>query len=726
MFKRFPFYRQPDMMDCGPTCLRMVLRYYGKDYSLQELRELCGTNRLGSSMHDIKTGAEKLGVEAAGYRLSYAALLKQQMPCIAYWNQMHYVVVYKITGRYVYVCDPLHGRVRYTPEEFMHFWTNNAEEGIVLTLKPGEHFRKIKPRQSSSRKDGLRYLFNYALRFRKLFVQLLIGLLLGTMLQLLFPFITQSIVDNGIKNNDLGFIYLALLAQLLLFAGRMSTEVLRNWIMLHISSRVNILIVGEFFIKLMKLPVSFFDRKVGGDILQRIEDTSRVEYFLTSWSLNMLYSLISLVTFSVILAIYSFKIFLVFFAGSILYISWVLLFMKKRADIDFKRFQQVSNSQNKTFEIVSGMQEIKTHNAEQQKKAEWEKLQLLHYNISLNGMQVEQWQNTGSSLINELKNIFVTFLAARLVIDDSITLGMMLSVSYIIGQLNGPISQVVSFSKALQDALLSLGRLTEIYDLKDEDEINRGAIHKRGNGEAIHIGNLSFTYPGSLKPALENISLEIPANRVTAIVGSSGSGKTTLMKLLLGFYPYTDGQIRVGGDDLQHINTASWRACCGVVMQEGFIFSDTVARNIALGDEEIDESRLLAAIRTANLGPVIETLPMKLETKIGNEGAGLSTGQKQRILIARAVYKNPEYLFFDEATSALDSRNEKIITENLAQFFTSRTAIIIAHRLSTIKHADHIIVLENGTIAETGTHSELVAREGAYFQLIKNQLELAQ
>lgn len=726
MFKKFPFYRQPDIMDCGPTCLRMVLRYYGKKYELQELREVCETNRTGSNMLHIKTGAEKLGFLADGFRLSFAALRKQKLPCIAYWNQQHYVVVYKTTARHVYVSDPAHGRVRYTNEEFMQSWADSAQEGIILALKPGEQFRKIKPKQSTSRRAGLRYLFNYVLRFRKLFLQLIVGLLLGSLLQLLFPFITQSIVDNGIKNNDLGFIYLALLAQLLLFAGRMSTEVLRSWIMLHISSRVNMLIVGEFFIKLMKLPVSFFDRKMGGDILQRIEDTSRVEYFLTTWSLNMLFSFISLVTFSFILAVYSFKIFLVFFAGSVLYVSWVLLFMKKRADVDFKRFQQVSDSQSKIFEIVSGMQEIKTHNAEQQKKAEWEKLQLLHYEISLKGMTVEQWQNTGSALINELKNIFVTFLAARLVIDGSITLGMMLSVSYIIGQLNSPISQVVTFSKALQDALLSLGRLTEIYDLKDEDEINRGAVHKRGECETLHISGLSFTYPGNVNPALKNISLEIPANRITAIVGSSGSGKTTLMKLLLGFYPYTEGRIRAGEDDLQHINTASWRACCGVVMQEGYIFSDTVARNIALGEEEIDEPRLLAAIRTANLGPVIENLPMKLETKIGNDGAGLSTGQKQRILIARAVYKNPEYLFFDEATSALDSRNEKIITENLAQFFANRTAVIIAHRLSTVKHADHIIVLDNGTVAETGTHDELVAREGVYFQLIKNQLELAQ
>lgn len=726
MFKRFPFYRQPDMMDCGPTCLRMILRYYGKNFSLEELRGLCETNRLGSSLLHIKTGAEKTGFEAEGYRLSFAALRKQPLPCIAHWNHQHYIVVYKITGSRVYVSDPLHARVKYTYEEFLEGWGDAAQEGIVLVLQPSKSFRKIKPRQPASGKTGFRYLFNYVLHFRKLFIQLLVGLLLGTLLQLLFPFITQSIVDNGIKNNDIGFIYLALLAQLLLFLGRMSTEVLRSWIMLHISGRVNILIVGEFFNKLMKLPVSYFDRKMGGDILQRIEDTSRVEYFLTNWSVNMMFSFISLITFSVILAVYSFKIFLVFFAGSVLYISWVLLFMKKRANIDFKRFQQISGNQSKVFEIVSGMQEIKTHNAEQQKKTEWEELQVKQYEISLKGMQVEQWQNTGSSLINELKNIFVTFLAARLVIDGSITLGMMLSVSYIIGQLNAPISQLVTFSKALQDALLSLGRLTEIYDLKDEDEINRGSVEKSGNNNTISITDLSFTYPGSTSPALRSVSLTIPANRVTAIVGSSGSGKTTLMKLLLGFYAYAEGRIQVGENELQQINTASWRACCGVVMQEGFIFSDTVARNIALGEDVIDEKRLHTAIHTANLGPVIETLPMKLETKIGNEGAGLSTGQKQRILIARAVYKNPEYLFFDEATSALDSRNEKIITENLGQFFANRTAVIIAHRLSTVKHADHIIVLENGTIAETGTHEALVAREGAYFQLIKNQLELAQ
>lgn len=721
----FPHYIQPDQMDCGPTCLRIVARHYGKKYGLPELRELCGTNRLGSSLLNIRDAAEKMGFSTDAYKLSFAALRRQRLPCIAFWNQSHYVVIYKIKEGKVSVSDPVHGLLDYSVDEFIKCWAPDEHEGIILALEPAAGFKAIKPKKQSNTGGGIKKLSVHLLRYKKLFVQLIIGLLIGSFLQLLFPFITQSIVDKGIRNHDLDFIHLALLAQLLLFIGRISVDVIRSWILLHISSRVNILITGEFFIKLMKLPVSYFDNRMKNDIFQRIEDNQRIESFLTNWMLNMLFNVITLIVFSVILALYNINIFFVFLLGTGLYLTWVLVFMKRRADLDFKRFQQATSNQGKILEIITGMPEIKLHNAEAEKKAEWEKLQIEQYGINLKGMAIDQMQNVGSSFINELKNILITFLAAKLVIDGSITLGMMLSISYITGQMNGPVLQLVAFFKSLQDALLSLGRLSEVYSMDDEDSINKHAKKDIPLNSDISITNLNFKYPGNANYVLKNLNIRIPAGKVTAIVGSSGSGKTTLMKLLLGFYPYTEGEIMIGDTALKDIHTTAWRSRCGVVMQEGYIFSDSLARNVALGTGAPDKQRLDTAMEAANIKTMVDALPMRAETKIGNDGMGLSTGQKQRVFIARAVYKDPAYLFFDEATSALDSNNERIITENLERFFDRRTVVLIAHRLSTVRNADHIIVIEQGRVAEQGTHEQLINNQRYYFNLVKNQLELA-
>ncbi len=723
----FPFYKQPDYMDCGPTCLRMVAKYYGKAISLQELRELAQTTREGSSILGISNAAEKIGFWTLGVKVTFEQMVEDAtFPCIAYWNQQHFVVVYKIKHDTVFVADPSHGLLKYTKAEFLKSWAGDGPKGILLLLEPSPEFDEEESVSDKvvTKPKGFSFLFKYLFRYKKLLVQLVISLLAGSLLQLIFPFLTQSIVDIGVQNNDIKFIYLILFAQLMLFFGRTTIEIIRSWILMHISSRINISLVSDFFVKLMKLPISFFDTKMTGDIMQRIDDHQRIESFLTSSTLNILFSFVNLMVFSCVLAYYNVTIFAVFAMGSALYFVWILFFLKRRADLDFKRFTQNSQNQSKVMELITGMQEIKLHNAERQKRWQWENIQVRLFKINLKGLALEQTQNEGSNLINELKNIFITFLAAKLVIDGQITLGMMLSISYIIGQLNSPIMQLVSFTQHLQDAKLSLERLSEIHN-KQNEESTSNEITDVDPDASIVFKDVSFQYVGMHRDMiLKNLDLTIPANKVTAIVGTSGSGKTTLMKLALKFYEPNTGEIHLAHQDLNTISPTAWRNQCGVVMQEGFIFSDTIAGNIAVGEDDIDKQKLLHAVKIANIKEHIESLPLRYNTKIGMEGIGLSTGQKQRILIARAVYKNPDYLFFDEATSALDANNERVIMNNLNQFFKGKTVLVIAHRLSTVKNADQIIVLDQGKIVEMGHHTELAAFKGAYYELVKNQLEL--
>lgn len=728
----FPYYRQPDVMDCGATCLRMIAKYYGKSYTLQDLRQATQTTREGTSLRGISEAAEKIGFRTLGVKITYQKLAKEvPFPCIAHWNQNHFVVIYKIKHNTVYIADPGHGLLRYTKEEFCRSWVSNAnEEGILLLMEPTPAFYEeeadAQTESHKTKKQTLGFLLNYLKVHKRLVVQLLLGLFAGSLLQLIFPFLTQSVIDIGVQNKDLHFIYLILFAQLMVFLGRTSVEIIRNYILMHISSRMNIALVSDFFVKLMRLPISFFDVKMTGDIMQRINDNYRIERFLTGSSLNILFSLFNFIVFSAVLIFYSVQIFMVFLIGTLFYFSWILFFLKRRADLDYKRFNQSSRNQSKVLELIGGMQEIKLHNAEQEKRWQWESLQVKLFKINLKGLSLTTAQNSGSALINELKNIVITFLAAKLVLDGQVTLGMMLSISYIIGQLNAPVLEMVSFVQHWQDAKLSLERLSEIHHREDDEPMNKTFIHEIDDHASFNIKNLSFKYEGiGNAMVLTNLSASIPTQKITAIVGTSGSGKTTLMKLLLKFYDTTEGEIFLEKTNLKNISPKMWRAKCGVVMQEGFIFSDTIANNIAVGlNNDINKVRLRHAVELANVKEFIEQLPLGYNTKIGMEGIGLSAGQKQRILIARAIYKNPDYLFFDEATSALDANNERIIMDNLNDFFRNKTVVVIAHRLSTVKNADQIIVLDKGCIVEKGNHHELTSKRGVYYELVKNQLEL--
>jgi ATP-binding cassette subfamily B protein len=717
-------------MDCGATCLRMVAKHYGKTFSLPDLRHATQTNREGINLKGLADASEKIGFRTLGVKVSFDKLLEDApLPLIAHWNQNHFVVVYKITKSTIYVADPGHGLLTYTKEEFCKSWVSDGkDEGIALLLETTPEFyedKEIDGIKKEKHTKGFSFLYQYLFQHKRLIVQLLVGLGAGSLLQLIFPFLTQSIVDIGIQNRDVSFIYLILFAQLMVFFGRTTIDIIRNWILLHMSSRINISLVSDFFVKLMKLPIAYFDSKMTGDIMQRIQDHYRIESFLTGSSLNVLFSMFNLVVFSGVLAWYNITIFLVFIFGSVLYVVWILFFLKRRADLDFKRFNQNSQNQSKVMELINGMQEIKLHNAERQKRWQWENLQVKLFKINIQGLALSQWQNSGSSVINELKNILITFLTAKLVLDGQITLGMMLSVSYITGSLNAPIIELVQFIQHWQDAKLSLQRLSEIHNKEDEEPYGKDVIIEIEANLEFQIKDLSFQYLGvGNSLVIENLTVEIPANKITAIVGSSGSGKTTLMKLLLKFYDATTGDLNLGTQNLKHISATAWRDKCGVVMQEGYIFNDTIANNIAVGVDIVDKEKLKHAVFVANIKEFIDGLPLGFNTKIGMEGIGISTGQKQRILIARAVYKNPDYLFFDEATSALDANNEKVIMNNLNEFFKGKTVVVIAHRLSTVKNADQIIVLDKGHIIEKGNHAELTALRGSYYELVKHQLEL--
>jgi ATP-binding cassette, subfamily B, bacterial len=728
----FKHYTQLDAMDCGPTCLRMIARHYGKHYNLETLRERSFITREGVSMLGISRAAESIGFRTMGVKITFDQLKEDApLPAIVHWHQEHFVVVHKIKGRkgkeIVHVADPASGLIKLPKKEFIKCWSSTSEQGeqmgIALLLEPTPQFHSENDEKPS--KINLGFLFKYISPYKRMIVQLILGLLLGSMLQLMFPFLTQSIVDQGIGNRNIGFIYLVLIAQLMLILSRVSVEFIRGWILLHLGTRTNISLISDFLAKLMRLPMKYFDTKMTGDLLQRIGDHKRIESFLTGTSLNLIFSLFNLIVFGAVLLFYSTKIFAVFFVGSVIYAIWVWLFLKKRAELDHKRFAQMASNQSTLIQLIQGMQEIKLNGSEQRKRWEWESIQAKIFKVSVKGLALRQYQQSGAVLLNETKNIIITFLTAKSVIDGEITLGMMLAVQYIIGQLNSPIDQLINFFNITQDAKISLERLGEIHLRDDEESYDEAKLSEVPDDAGIEIQNLSFKYEGPDSDlVLENININIPAGKQTAIVGTSGSGKTTLVKLILGFYPLNAGEIKLGEINLGSYSLRAWRQNCGVVMQDGVIFSDTIARNIVPDKEFIDNIRLLNAAKIANIADFISSLPLGYNTKIGNDGHGLSQGQKQRILIARAVYKDPKFLFFDEATNALDANNEKVILENLQSFIKGRTAIVVAHRLSTVKNADQIIVIENGQIVETGTHEELSKAKGAYYTLVKNQLEL--
>ncbi len=724
----FPFVKQYDAMDCGPACLKMVAGFYKKSFSIDYLRKKCFITRGGVSFLGLSEAADSLGFRTMGVKIPFEMLEeKVTMPCIVHWQQKHFVVVYKIKGRNVWVADPATGLVKYTREEFEKSWintiTDGKKSGLVLLIEPTPALYDIEDHQET--RTGFKFLLKYFRLYRKYLGQLIIGLLIGSCILLIIPFLTQSIVDIGLNNNDIGFIYLILFAQLALVIGRLSVEFIRGWLLLHIGSRVNVAIISGFLQKMMALPMAFFDSKLTGDILQRIDDNNRIEEFLTSASLSILFSFFNIIVFGIVLAIFSLKIFALFLTGTVLYILWVSLFMKSRARIDNLRFKEMASSVSKLISIINGMQEIKLTQSELSKRWDWEQHQATLFGLKVRGLSLIQYQSAGATLISELMNILITIIAATGVLKGDLTLGMMLAIQFIIGQMNVPVNQIIGFFRMSQDAKMSLDRLAEVHNMQDEESDSENKVRRLPENKNITIKNLSFQYEGPRSPfALKNADLLIEENKVTAIVGVSGSGKTTLLKMLLGFYQPVTGEIMVGETGLSNISLRLWREKVGAVMQDGFLFPDTIAGNIAPGSESVDENMLINAAETANIRRYIESLPLGFNTKIGSDGHGLSEGQKQRLLIARVIYKNPEILIFDEATNSLDANTEKVIVENLADFFRGKTVIIVAHRLSTVRNADKIVVLDSGKIIETGNHQSLIEKRGAYYNLVKNQLEL--
>ena len=750
----FPHYTQFDLMDCGPTCLRMIAKYYGRTYSLQTLRERAFITREGVSLLGISDAAERIGFHTTGYRLSVEKLVEDMpLPCILHWREGHFVVLYGLSPRPLqrrgslfpslvgrgqgerlfHIADPAAGLHTLTQEEFLKSWISskaeNHDTGIALSLKPTPEFYEQED-EKQSQKRKITYFFRYLKPHRFQILQLIVGMGLGSILQLIFPFLTQAVVDQGIGNHNLSFITLVLIAQLVLFVTQLAVEFIRNWISLHVSTRINISLISDFLIKLMKLPLRFFDSKNIGDILQRIGDHQRIESFLTGSTLTTLFSFANFIVFALIMAYYNLMILLIFLVGNTLYVIWILAFMRYRRNLDYKRFAQSANEQAALIQMITGMQEIKLHNVEKQHRWKWERIQIKLFKISIKSLALGQYQQSGSVFLNQGTSLFISFLSAKLVIDGQLTLGMMMSVSYILGQLSAPISQIISFAHSLQDTKISLERLNEIHNQPDEDaspnsSTGGGYWMEIPEDKSIRINNVSFSYSGSPRDyVLQNLNLQISANKVTAIVGASGSGKTTLLKLLLGFYLPQEGKIQIGDTSLSEMNPHIWRERTGAVMQEGFIFSDTIAHNIVMDESSLDKQRLLHAVEMANIREYIEELPLKYNTKIGMDGNGLSQGQRQRLLLARAIYKNPDFIFLDEATNALDANNERVILNNLERFYHGKTVIIVAHRLSTVQNADNIIVLDKGQVIEQGTHRELTLKKGAYFTLIKNQLEL--
>ena len=706
-----------DAMDCGPTCLRMIAKYYGKAFSLPFLREKCYITKEGVSLEGISEAAEIIGFRSLAVKIPFAdtkdkpSLITAPFPLIAHWNQKHFLVVIKANEKFVWVADPAAGKFKLPRKEFEKHWIQENQKGIGLLLETRPDFDEQE--EIGSEFLGFSFLFRYLKPYKSQIFQLVMALILTSLFQLIFPFLTQSIVDIGIENQDVNFIYLILAAQLMLFLGQISVRFIQSWILLHMSTRINVNLISDFLIKLMRLPLSFFDTKMIGDLLQRISDHRRIEQFLTGSTLSILISFFNLIIFGVVLLIYNVNIFLVFLISSILYIGWIAFFLKKRKAVDYLAFQQHSDNHNSLIEMIQGMPEIKLQGSQQKRRWQWTHIQAKLFRTQIKSLSISQYQDVGASFINQLKDILISFIAALAVIQGEMTLGMMLAVQYIIGQLNGPLNQMMDFIRSAQDARISLERLGEIH--QEENEEGELPLMNLVPLEDINIENLSFKYTPITGEVLTDINLTIPRGKVTAIVGTSGSGKTTLVKLLLGFYQPTKGSIKVGNVPLSQIRQKIWRKHCGAVMQDGYIFSDTIANNIAESDDLIDQQKLLKAVKVANIQDFIEELPLGYNTEIGARGNGVSQGQKQRLQIARAVYKSPDFLFFDEATNSLDAKNERIIVENLDAFFEDRTVIVVAHRLSTVKKADQIIVLEDGQIKEIGNHSTLIAQQGTYF-----------
>ncbi len=722
----YPVYKQYDSMDCGPTCLRMISKYYGKSIQIDKLRNKSQYNKEGVSILGISIAAESIGIHSNGVKTTLKELINEAtLPCILHWNHNHFVVLYKAKNNSFTIADPAKGIIKLAKQEFLQSWISdkNNNKGIALLLEPTPSFYEQENQKNKGIGWGL--LSKYTLKYKAQIFQLFLGLLIGSLLQLIFPFLTQSIVDTGINTHNLNFIQLVLIAQFVLFFSRTIVEFIRSKILLFISTHINLAILSDFWIKLMRLPLTFFDTKQTGDILQRINDHKTIESFITGTAIQTIFSIFNLVTFSIVLLYFNTTIFIIFAFGSFLYFLWIRIFLKYRRQLNYKQFAVASKENSATMQLIQGMQEIKLNNAEHLKRWEWEGLQASLFKLNFKSLTLSQYQQTGAFFINEGKNIIITYIVATLVLNGNLTLGSMLAIQYIIGQLNSPVEQLIQFTQQAQDAKISLERLNEIHQLEDEEPNQANFNTHLSDNHSIQLTNLKFTYAGAgNESVLKNINTVFPSGKVTAIVGMSGSGKTTILKLIQKFYENYEGEVKIGDVSLKYISPYYWRSITGSVMQDGFIFSDSIEKNIAVGDENPDYKKLIHACKVANILSFVESMPLGFNTKIGAEGNGISAGQKQRLLIARAVYKDPQFLLFDEATNALDANNEKAIMENLREFFEGRTVIVVAHRLSTVKDADKIIVLENGEILEEGNHEFLTAKKGKYYELVKNQLEL--
>ena len=730
--RSFPFYRQHDAMQCGIACLRMICAFLGKNYSIDSLSKICFASKDGVSLLGISEAAGELGLKTTCGKMSIDQLAKVELPVILHWNQNHFVVLYKIKSRkgrksVYYVADPGNGLMQYQEKDFVDRWitvrSKGEDKGVAMIKQPTPAFYQQESTQAAGKRT-FAFLLGYFKQFKYYFGQIILGLIVGCVLQLIFPFLTQAIVDVGITHKDLSFIWLILLGQLTLIFSQTILDFIQRWILLHISMRINISLISDFFIKLLKLPMSFFDTKLMGDLLQRIGDHSRVQNFLTGQVLNVVFTFLSFIIFGIVLLVYDKIIFCVFVIGSFIYGLWISSFLQRRKVLDYELFEQQAINQNRTYQFITSMQEIKLQDCEQRRRWEWENTQADLFIVQMKSLKLQQSQEAGSIFINEVKNMLITVFAATAVINGQVTLGAMLAIQYVVGQLNSPVEQFMSFIYSLQDVKISLERINEIHEGKNE-ESNENQAKAFNFGRSIRIKDIDFKYdPNASQKTLEGVSFDIPEGKVTAIVGASGSGKTTLIKLMLGYYPVVSGTISIAGRNINEYNLKWWRRHCGVVMQDGVIFSESIARNIAVDDGDIDVLRLEKAAKISNIHDYVMGLPLKYNTLIGRDGVGLSQGQKQRILIARAVYKNPDFIFLDEATNALDAKNEKAIVENLNEFYKGRTVVVVAHRLSTVKNADQIIVVDGGKIVETGTHTFLIEKRGAYYNLVKNQLEL--
>ncbi len=714
-------------MDCGPTCLKIIFEYYDIKIPINILRDLTNTSKIGVNLKSIQNTAEEFGFNTIGGEITFEELMKEaNFPLIAHWNGNHFIVVYKVTKKHIYTVDPAFGKIKYTHKDFKSKWCSIDDKGIVLLFEFDKNkiFKNI---QNTNQISKLNFVKKYLFKYKNLLFQLFLSLCIVSLFQLLIPVLTQKIIDEGVIKKNKNLVIVLLYAQIALLIGRTIIESTRSYIIFNLSIKFNLHLIADFLSKLMKLPLSFFNTKMVGDIFQRISDHHRIENIMTNHSIMIFFSLLNFFIYSFLLISYDLNIFYLFSIGSIVYILWILIFLKKREFLDHQKFKLVSEEKNKLLELIQGIQEIKLNNAEKIRKEKWEEIQINIYDLEKRTVKLEMIQSNGSNLINEFKNIFLVFYTSLLVINNEISFGTMMAISLIIGQLNGPISQFIGFIYNLQDAKISLERILEIHEKENEElEYYSSESNKDNNSIEgdIEFKNVSFTYPGSITPSLKNINIIIPKGKTTAIVGPSGSGKTTILRLILRYYDKYSGEINLNNLNLNSISHKKWRENIGFVLQDGFIFSDSIINNIAINDKNPNYNKVCSALKIANLNDFVENLPLKLNTKIGEEGIGLSGGQKQRILISRAVYKNPKFIFFDEATSSLDANNEKIISQNLTNFFTKKTSIIIAHRLSTIINADQIIVMNNGEIVEVGTHKKLLNNKGLYYDLIKNQIEM--